>query len=79
VKEELGVETVRTKLMDNAGIGPGTEVKYIVESAPHPSRTFVEDWPAEQATVERRHMGRMDHWTIAAVTGVVAVALIMWS
>ena len=66
---KLGVDTVRTKLRDNAGIGPGSEVKYIVSEPPPPSRAFVEDWLAEGDAADRKRRAKIDLWTLTFADG----------
>jgi hypothetical protein len=77
--EKLGVETVRAKLRDNAGPGKAGQVTFIVDKPPHPTREFVETWLGKKE--ERR--ARNDPWTlvfaaVAAVTGVITVAIALW-
>jgi hypothetical protein len=78
--EALGPQVVAAKLQGpGSNYGRGSEVRGIVDSDPHPSRGFVEDWLAgwhrEAAAIERSRF----RWVVwLAVAAALFSAIAAW-
>ena len=77
--EALGPQVVAGKLQGpGTNYGRGADVRGIVESDPHPSRSFVESWLAEKSRAAEALERSRFRWVVWLAVAAIFSAIAAW-